>query len=780
MSQRKNLHCSTSKRKVRSKKEPPQQIKQNSKNSLKTFWELSIDLFCTLDEKGKILEINPAWTQVLGWTRGEILGKTFMEFLHPDDIESSLKTFADKPVIDLSKKPQGLINRYRTKGGKYRIIEWFGTIQAPYGYAIGKDITEKQNRGSLLAESNRAAKIGCWSIDLIKNESWWNDQTYNIHELPIGTEISLENTIHFYTPEHQPIIKKAIENAINTGQPWDLELQITIQRKKFLWIRIVGKAIQTDNQTVGLMGTFQDINEKKTTELKLQKANERFDLAIKGANDGIWDWDIETGSVYFSNRFKELLGFKNSEFPNHFLAFELLIHPDERSENLRMIQKHLNNRKPYEFEFRLKKKNGNYTWFLIKAQAVWNKENQPIRMVGSLSSIHEKKIMTEALEKQNNLFKVVLDNMEEGVIIANKQGEFQLWNKQAEKIVGIGTTDKSQDEWSNHFGLYYPDGKTKFKTNDLPLVKAIQGETTRDVEMIFKNQSNPDGTLASVSSEPLIHENKCIGGVVMVRDLTEERKMQEELENQKAKSIQSSKMASLGEMAGGMAHEINNPLTIIRGFTSRILQNLETQSVDFKEIKRCGNKILNTTERMNKIIKGLKSFSRDGSSDDLKNERIEDIINETLEFCSERFKSHGVELTLPKNHLGTMLFCRKTEISQVLLNLLNNAFDATQGTPVRKVSIDIKKHSNHVEISVEDTGLGIPKEIREKIMQPFFTTKEVGKGTGLGLSISREIIRRHNGDFQIDPHSEKTRFIISLPTQIETKANSPKQSKKTA
>jgi signal transduction histidine kinase len=133
-----------------------------------------------------------------------------------------------------------------------------------------------------------------------------------------------------------------------------------------------------------------------------------------------------------------------------------------------------------------------------------------------------------------------------------------------------------------------------------------------------------------------------------------------------------------------------------------------------------------------------------------------------LDLCRERFASNGIALEL-KADQNMEVYCRPTEIGQVILNLLNNAFDASQLGSGAKVSIHARKIKNQVEILVEDNGKGISREIEDKIMQPFFTTKEVGKGTGLGLSISKGIIESHQGTLSLIPGAGKTTFQIILP-----------------
>src|SRR5262249_54178985 len=131
--------------------------------------------------------------------------------------------------------------------------------------------------------------------------------------------------------------------------------------------------------------------------------------------------------------------------------------------------------------------------------------------------------------------------------------------------------------------------------------------------------------------------------------------------------------------------------------------------------------------------------------------------------CSERLRRNSIQLKIQHGSPNLKIECRSTEISQVLLNLLNNALDAVQPLDQKWISIDVADAGNDVEIAVTDSGPGIPAHLRDKIAQPFFTTKEIGKGTGLGLSISRGIAEAHHGGLFLDPVCANTRFIVCLP-----------------
>lgn len=238
-----------------------------------------------------------------------------------------------------------------------------------------------------------------------------------------------------------------------------------------------------------------------------------------------------------------------------------------------------------------------------------------------------------------------------------------------------------------------------------------------------------------------------------------------------AKLEHSSKMAALGEMSSGLAHEINNPLAIISGRIQMLKKQSTMQVIDFESFGKSVEIIEKTTFRIAKIVKGLKTFARDGDNDDFSEGRITDLVEDTLSFCEARFKNHGVAFKYDIEGIkGYLIECRLTQLSQVLLNALNNSYDAISHLEDKWIDLSIEKIDGKYVFRVTDSGSGIPLKVRAKLMQPFFTTKEVGKGTGLGLSLSKSIVEGHHGRiyFNFD-HPTNTQLVIEVPEQQSVK-----------
>lgn len=241
------------------------------------------------------------------------------------------------------------------------------------------------------------------------------------------------------------------------------------------------------------------------------------------------------------------------------------------------------------------------------------------------------------------------------------------------------------------------------------------------------------------------------------------RRLNRELEMHQKTVAQSHKMAALGHMAAGIAHEVNNPLAIIQGKAEMLSYLASKGPVEQAKIEETSKVIQATVGRIVKIIRGLRVFSRSGEQDPRVLAKVSEIVDDTLEFCREKFRHKNIEVRVPKFSEDLALMCRPQQIEQVLLNLLNNSYDHILDLSERWVKVEVVDLGDQIEFSVTDSGQGLEGSAKDRIFEPFFTTKEIGKGVGLGLSISQGLIEEHGGIIRVDPYSRNTRFVFQIP-----------------
>ena len=245
-------------------------------------------------------------------------------------------------------------------------------------------------------------------------------------------------------------------------------------------------------------------------------------------------------------------------------------------------------------------------------------------------------------------------------------------------------------------------------------------------------------------------------------DIAARERAERELAESRQAAINAAKMAALGEMSASVAHEVNNPLAAILLRAQRLDMLARTDTVDAAAVRKTAHDIDRTVDRIRRIVDALRAFARQGDEDPLRPERLAPIVEDTVELCGHRFRLAGIDLMVDPIPDALLVLCRATQVTQVLLNLLTNAYDAVEAQDTRWVRISVAATEAEVQIAVGDSGPGVPPEIADRIMEPFYTTKGIGRGTGLGLSLSEGIAAAHGGRLELDSRARPTRFVLTL------------------
>lgn len=236
----------------------------------------------------------------------------------------------------------------------------------------------------------------------------------------------------------------------------------------------------------------------------------------------------------------------------------------------------------------------------------------------------------------------------------------------------------------------------------------------------------------------------------------------DEYKRQRDVMLQRNRLEAIGEMASGFAHEINNPLAIIRGKLNLLEMKMRQREI-YTDYENYISSCYSTIERISKIISSLKNFSSRNSSGEMTEVSAEELVESVRVMTADLIKENSINFSVSGFSRGQLIVCNSIQIQQVLINLICNSAHAVSDRSERWIRLQLNQLETFYEISVTDSGHGIAPEVAERIFDPFFSTKKMGEGTGIGLSLSFSILSAHNGRIYLDRTSPQTRFVLEIP-----------------
>lgn len=516
---------------------------------------------------------------------------------------------------------------------------------------------------------------------------------------------------------------------------------------------------------------------KKFTDVISTVLGEVTDRLMDTVPVGIFITDPAGRCIYVNEYWSQLANLTSEEAMGE--GWTHALHPEDRHDLYQAWQEFIAGMKRFNREHRYLRADNSTSWVHVVATTVRDSQAKVVGVIGYVIDITEIKAKQQLAEQA--MAKYEEENRFNREVAATMPSLLWAFNLEQRRFTYINK--RSLDIWG-----YTPEEVRAMGEDYMPTIVhpedlAIMAEAANRVEKLQDGQildlefraRHKNGRTVWCHARLTIFRRDANGRPIetlgITEDITERIEALGALDEERARTIHASKMASLGEMAGSIAHEINNPLAIIAGKAYQLKAAAESGKLDLTSVAQIAGKIEETGFRISKIIQGLRSFSRKGEQDPFARASLRTIVDDTLELCRQRFQAHGIRLDVKA--ANTEIECRAVQISQVLLNLLNNAFDATERLGDRWVEIETREvPGKFVEILVTDSGTGIPAALREKIMLPFFTTKKGTRGTGLGLSISQSIIVDHGGELTVDETCPNTRFKIRLPVvQAKTKSS---------
>lgn len=548
------------------------------------------------------------------------------------------------------------------------------------------------------------------------------------------------------------------------GNVWHIEAKCKDGRLLPVELRI--DKIHVGQETM-YVGNIHDLSLQRHQEEQIRSAldalktsEDRYKLAIEGLSVGIWDWKIPKGELFWSDRGRKIMHIEG-EINNIYTMWEERLHPEDKEATLKMLFGHLNQRIPYDVEYRLLRDDGHYVWIHAKGKAVWNKDGKPLRMVGSIEDITWRKESESRTKDEASRLQAVMNTVLDGLITINSRGIIQSFNPSSSRIFGykpeevIGKNVKmlmpepDQGRHDSYIGNYHKTGIAK-----------IIG-IGREVEAKRKDGSIFPMELGISSFE--INGERCFVGII--RDITE-RKLLESLRRSLLDKLIASN-TELERFAYIASHDMQEPIRMVTNF-SEIIAKEYGEQLDERGHEYL-NLVIDSGKRMRDLVEDLLDYSRlDSEGIRTVEFQGDESIDGALKNLQELIREKGATVTydsLPDLCANPIQFMR------LLQNLIANAIKYQPPGNKPAIHVNGKESQDGWTISVKDNGLGIKPEFIEQIFQPFRRLHrwEVIQGSGLGLSICKKIIENHGGRIWVESSpGQGSTFSFFIPnTQLQ-------------
>lgn len=408
-----------------------------------------------LDTGGYVTDASDSFCSMLGYRRDEVIGMHLTQWEARFDAAELKEALAQR----LTQPGQTLLETlHRRRDGSIFEAEVSMCPLTIEGrqvlFCSSRDISDRkrlehelQRSEENLARAQAIALTGSWTLDIPDNRLEWSDETYRIFALPLQSPINLEVFFSHIHPDDQQAVQRAWEAALG-GAPYDIEHRI-LADGKIKWVHERARLeFDGSGQAVTGLGTVQDITEQKLVWMLYEQARERLGFALRGASDGLWDWNLETNEVYYSPRWKSMLGYDEGELANHLDTWKQVVHPDDRDQTLQRVSDYLNGKtSKFEIEFRLRHKDGHWVEVLSRARLACDdlgRPLQPRRLVGTHVDISNAKAATQALREREEIYRSIVSQAADAIVLIDPDSlQFVEFNAAAHTMLGY-----SQNEFS--------------------------------------------------------------------------------------------------------------------------------------------------------------------------------------------------------------------------------------------------------------------------------------------------------------------------------------------
>ena len=781
----------------------------------------STEVIWQCDLRGQLVCDSPSWRQFTGQSEDDISAGRWADAIHPEDrirvtdvVSRGIAQQAPWQVEERLRRFDGewrhmVVHGIPIRDAEGAIREWVGSCH---------DVTEIKRAQELLAQSQEryalveaAVNDGIYDHNLLTDESylsprWKEILGYADHEVP-NLESAFRDLVH---PDDRAAIAEVTSQYLRSKAYKSHTLDFRLRHKNgdYRWVHSRGMALfDATNRPIRVLGTITDITDRKQAEEALRRSEERYRLAESAVNDGLWDLDLVTGSLYLSPRWKEILGYADHELANIPSVVVDLLHPDDRRAVIEARRSHLQENRPYALDYRMRGKNGDYRWVHSRGTSMYDAANRPVRILGAITDITDRKRAEEELartnqeliEKQYAVDQAVIVDITDvkGDIICANDKFCQISGYAREELLGANHRILKSE---THSAAFFREMFRQIANGKVwrgELCNRAKGGSLYWVDTTIIPQLGPDGkpdtymairiditarkeTEAALSQE-MRQRDEAQKALVQINQHLELRvaertaELKKEMHQREKAQItlaQVQKMEAIGQLTAGIAHDFNNLLAVITGGLE-IVEKAAARGLPAEP--ELINAAARAARRGSELVQRLLAFARKST---LKAEPVmlDQLVLDTLRML-QRMLGEDISIVTHLNATAAAVHVDRSLLANALVNLALNARDAMpEGGELTIVTTCQASRwaanegasrwptGEEVCMTVRDTGVGMTEEVRNHAFEPFFTTKKDGLGSGLGLSMVQGFVEQSGGHIEIESEvGTGTSITIHLP-----------------
>ena len=596
--------------------------------------------------------------------------------------------------------------------------------------------------------AERRARVVGWIYSPIRaqdffaasmNSKDYSQISYSIKELATGITLAKSADFDMTSTKNEVVSDFSMSNNKYVFYAKPVVSQQVLKSSTSYWAGTVAILLTL------LLGSFVSYiqSEKHRANELVKERTQQLENTGAIAKLGGWEYDPTTQILTWSKVTCEIFGVSALFVPDLISMGNFFKVGENRFKFLNNIKECLEHSTAWDEELVIISAGGSEVSTRIMGR-IETTDTHSVRIVGTIQDITERVLL-----RNENSF--IIDALQLGVWKLFPQTNELQWDKSMYRLYDIdpGKFDGNYEAWENMISVESKD-QVVSELND-----ALAGK--KDFVTTFKIKTRT-GEFRYIGARGFVKRDEIGKPISMYGinwDRTKEHLLEEQLMFERAKTLQASKLASLGEMSAAIAHEINNPLAIIKG-SAELMARIPYDADKFKSKIQI---VFNSIDRISKIVNGLRKFSRSSGGYSYRNEKLVEIVKEAFNLVSLKSQRFNTSISFEFKS-NPEIYCDMVEIEQVVVNLISNGIDAAKMQEANWVRVEVSEEGRFVLLKVIDSGPGIPLKNRDKLFEPFFTTKPVGEGTGLGLSITKGILDDHGATIMLDPNQQNTAFVV--------------------